>query len=178
MNLNHWLLVIVVFMFSTNVRGQVQSVYSDLSSARCRTIEVDKESGNSVQSCPGVAGYSLLVLDDDLRQSITVVDPRGKKHELNFWHVITGGFSTLGRRAEWRVLKKQRVFVPVALIVRVIANEDPEHPNRSTSYLSVSRIGDSSICVTHRIKGGPQDNELARKAAEETTAPCLKEIPQ
>ena len=123
-----------------------------------------------------MAGYKLLVLDDDARQSITVVDPSGKKHELNFWHVITGAFSSLGSKAEWRMTTKRGRRVPFALIVRVNANEDPENPNRIRSYLSVTKLTADSVCVTHKIDVANNANEAARKAADESaTAPCLKE---
>jgi hypothetical protein len=116
------------------------------------------------------------VLDDDSRQSITVIDPKGKQHELNFWHVITGGFSSLGTKAEWRMAVKNGKRTPFALIVRINANEDPENPNRVRSYLSVSKLTAESICVTHKIIGGEDANEAARKAADESSnARCLSE---
>lgn len=130
-----------------------------------------------MQSCPGIAGYRLLVLDDDSRQSVTVVDPTRKKHELNLWDVITGAFSSVGEKAEWRVVKKGRRAVPFALIIRVVANENVENPTDKRSYLSVTKISSDSICVTHKINPGPNANEAARKAADEAAiTPCLKEI--
>lgn len=161
---------------SAQAQTNARSIYTDLSESKCRTIEVEKETGASVQSCPGLGGYKLLVLDDDARQSITVVDPSGKKHELNLWQVITGAFSSLGSKAEWRVTTRRGRRVPFALIVRVNANEDPENPNRIRSYLSVTKLTADSICVTHKIDGAHNANEAARKAADESaTAPCLKE---
>ena len=175
LNLVSFVLILLVASI-TAAQNRPASVYTDLTTAKCRTIEVDKETGSSVQTCPGVAGYKLLVLDDDLRQSITVVDPSGKNHELNLWHVITGGFSSVGSKAEWRVTTKRGKRIPFALIVRVNANEDAENPNRSRSYLSVSKVTADLVCVTHKIDGGVKANEAARKAADEAAnAPCLKE---
>ena len=39
------------------------------------------------------AGYTLVLSEGDLRQNITVVTPKGAKHSLDLWDVISGGFS-------------------------------------------------------------------------------------
>jgi hypothetical protein len=146
------------------------SVYTDLAAARCKTVEVTEETGGSVQKCSGVGGYGLLVEDDDARQSVTVVTPDGKKHPLNYWQVITSGFSSLGEKAEWRVEKKDGKVRPYALIVRVNASEDPEKPDKKTSYLAVAKLTADAVCVTDKVK----TNEEARQAADASAdKPCL-----
>ncbi|MDT5268871.1 MAG: hypothetical protein QOH49_1057 [Acidobacteriota bacterium] len=148
----------------------VVSVYTDLAGARCKTIETHEEGAHSVQKCAGVAGYELLVEDDDSRQSVTVVSPDGKKHPLNYWQVITTGFSSLGEKAEWRVEKKGGKVHPFALIVRVNASENPEKPEQMTSYLAVAKITAKEVCVTDKVK----TNEAARAAADASAGkPCL-----
>jgi len=148
-----------------------ESVYTDITSARCKTIETHEEGSSSVQKCPGVAGYALLVEDDDSRQSVTVVSPDGKKHPLNYWQVITTGFSSLGEKAEWRVEKKGGKVRPFALIVRVNASENPEKPEQTTAYLAVAKITAAEVCVTDKVK----TNEEARAAADAAAdKPCLK----
>lgn len=147
-----------------------ESVYTDLAPALCKTVETEEETGGSVQKCPGVGGYELLVEDDDARQSVTVVGPDGKKHPLNYWQVITSGFSSLGERAEWRVEKKGGRVSPYALIVRVNASENPEKPDQKTSYLAVAKITGGGVCVTDKVK----TNEEARRAADASAGkPCL-----
>jgi hypothetical protein len=65
---------------------------------------------------------------------------------------------------------------PVALIIRYNASEDPEQPNKLSSYLAVSKITPTEICVTDKILPGPKANEEARRAADAaTTKPCLKQ---
>ena len=145
------------------------SAYTSLEPKQCRTIQ----SANSDYEgrCRGVAGYALLVSEGDLRQNITVVTPQGTKHSLDLWDVISGGFSSVGPKAEWRMAKQ----TPVALIVRYNASEDPAQPNKLTSYLAVTKITPSEICVTDKISPGPTANEDARRAADSaTTKPCLK----
>ena len=121
--------------------------------------------------CRGTAGYSLLLSEGDLRQNITVVTPRGTKHSLDLWDVISGGFSSVGPKAEWRMAKQK----PVALIIRYNASEDPNQANKLTSYLAVTKITTSEICVTDKIPPGASANEDARRAADESAnKPCLK----
>ena len=154
---------------------QIDSIYTDLATNRCKTVKVDKELGESLQKCAGVAGYSLLVEDADARQSVTVVAPDGKRHPLNYSQVITTAFSTLGDKAEWRVKGEGANARPIALIVRVFANEDPASPRKRTSYLAVAKITPEKICVTARVKGGATANEEARQAADTSSwEPCLE----
>ena len=71
--------------------------------------------------------------------------------------------------------KQDKKLVPVALIIRYNANEDPESPNKQTSYLAVTKITDSEICVTDKISPGANANEDARRAADAAVnKPCLK----
>jgi hypothetical protein len=156
---------------------RIESVYSDLAPSKCKTLTTDRETGASTQRCPGIAGYKLLVHDDDARQSITVVTPDGKKHDLDFWEVVTHSFSSVGGKAEWRVVRNKRKLAPIALIVRVNASEDAANPNRQTSYLTVTKLTSEKICVTHRIPQSADANAKARQAADSAgTADCLKEI--
>ena len=152
----------------------ISSVYTSLAEADCRVIEVDEEAGGSTSRCPGVAGHALKVMEGDLRMSIDVVTPDGKEHPLNYWSVITGNFSYLGPRAEWRM----RGDRPVALIVRVNASEDPENADRSTSYLAVAKLTPREICVTDRIAPSADANVAARAAADRSVSrPCMTEMP-
>ncbi|MBV8858246.1 MAG: hypothetical protein JOZ96_19230 [Acidobacteria bacterium] len=146
-----------------------ESVYTDIAPAHCKTVETREEGAGSVQKCAGVGGYTLLVEDNDSRQSVTVVGPDGKEHPLNYSQVITTGFSSLGEKAEWRVEKKGGKVHPYALIVRVNASENPEKPEQKSSYLAVAKITDAAVCVTDKVK----TNEEARQAADASAdKPC------
>lgn len=151
----------------------IRSVYTSLAEADCPVLEVDEESGSSTSRCPGTAGYSLLAHDGDARASIDVVTPDGKAHPLNYWSVISHGFSTAGPRAEWRM----RGGRPIALIVRVNASEDPEDSSRITSWLAVAKITPGEICVTDRIAPAADANEQARRAADASAGrPCKTDV--
>ena len=146
------LAVLALALASANAHAAApaRSVYTEISEPGCALIPSSEEPNEEDGlRCKGPAGYELLALSGDLRATVTVVAPDGKEHALEFWDVITGGFSTLGPRAEWRV--RDGDGVPQALIVRVFASEDPDNPDRKTSWLAVAKITPEAICVTDRI---------------------------
>jgi hypothetical protein len=152
-----------------------QSIYTNLDGRQCRTLESNpNEAGYYLGRCPGVAGYKLLVEEGDIRQNITIVTPRGQKHSLDLWSVVGSSFSFVGKKAEWRVQRRGRKVVPVALIVRYNLS-NPEDSSKGTSYLTVSKITANKICVTHKIPPGANANEEARRAADNAAdQPCLE----
>ena len=166
----------MILIGATNVPAQSnQSLYSDLGSQKCKTLEFDKESSYSLQECSGIAGYKLLVEDGDSRQDVTVVRPDGTKHPLKLGEVISPQFSTVGPKAEWRVKNDKGKIIPVALIVRFNASENPEDSSKITSYLVVAKITPEKICVTDKIQPGASANEEARRAADRAAGkPCLE----
>jgi hypothetical protein len=153
------------------------SVYTPLGDKDCRKIKSAEAGDDGYEGrCPGTAGYKLLLSEGDLRQNITVITPRGKQHSLDLWSVVSGGFSSVGPKAEWRMASQKGKLVLVALIIRYNASEDPESPNKITSYLAVAKITPTEICVTEKISPGPKANEDARRAADAaSTKPCLKQ---
>jgi hypothetical protein len=169
-------LATILISGSATAQTTNRSVYTALEAKKCRTIKANSsEAADYEGRCPGVAGYTLVVVEGDLRQNITVVTPRGSKHSLDLWEVVSGGFSSLGPKAEWRMSKQNGKLLPVALIVRYNASEDPEQSTKITSYLAVTKITPTEICVTEKISPGPNANEDARRAADESAnKPCLK----
>ncbi len=168
-------MIFVVLIFgltvAANVQAQITSRYTDLAAEKCKTIELTDDGGGSYKGeCLGVAGYKLEVIDGDLRQTVNIVSPNRKVHELKFWEFF-GGFSSVGPRAEWR-LKGSK---PIALIVRFNVSEDPEDSNKLTSYLLVAKITDAATCVTDTIKPSRTQNAEARRAADRSRSlPCRK----
>ena len=169
-------ILLVMLSWQTSLAQPNRSVYTSLDAKQCRTLKNDtSEAGDYLGRCKGIGGYNLLLAEGDLRQNLTVVTPSGSKHSLDLWSVISGGFSSLGANAEWRVHKQGNKIVPLALIVRFNASEDPENSNKITSYLAVTKITNSEICITHKIGPGPKANEDARRAADMAAdKPCLK----
>jgi hypothetical protein len=173
-------LTLILFSAGSTMAQANSSVYTPLAEKQCKTIKSPDPQTNDYEGrCRGVAGYTLIVTEGDLRQNVTVVTPKGAKHSLDLWEVISGGFSSVGARAEWRMAQQDRKLVPVALIIRYNANDDPESPNKQSSYLAVSKITANEICVTDKIMPGPKANEEARVAADAAaTKPCLKKNQQ
>lgn len=153
----------------TQAADSITSIYTALEGATCKTIESSEEgTGWYKGRCKGLSGYDLLVMEGDIRQTITVLDPKQKEFPLELWNTVSSGFSSLGTKAEWRVKKQANKTLPLALIVRFNASENPEHPEKTTSYLVVSKITAKQICVTDVIKPQANANELARRLADQS----------
>jgi hypothetical protein len=168
-----WLLISLLIGCAVTTAAQTnRSVYTPIGDKQCRTIKSAEAGDDGYEArCRGTAGYTLLLSEGDLRQNITVITPQGAKHSLDLWDVISGGFSSVGPKAEWRMAKS----APVALILRYNANEDPDKPDKRTSYLAVTKITATEICVVEKISPGPTANEDARRAADaSSTKSCLK----
>lgn len=154
-----------------------ESIYTDLTTKKCKTIEQSDDEGGSYRGeCAGIGGYKLEVLEGDLRQSINVVAPNRKKSELNLWSTVSGGFSSLGEKAEWRVTRGGKKVTPTALIVRYNVSENPEKPEQNTAYLVVVKITKNSACVTDIVKPTVknQNVEARRLADASANNPCKK----
>lgn len=155
-------LFLLLLFLSTAISAQITSKYTGLSDKVCKKLKISDDEGASYEGeCPGVAGYKLRLLEGDLRQSIDVVTPAKKTHQLQFWN-ISSAFSYVGDKAEWRMKGK----TPIALIVRFNASEDPENAEKKTSYLIVAKITRAEVCVTDVVKPSPTQNADARKAAD------------
>lgn len=166
-----WILVCAVCVSAQSNR----SVYTNLGEKSCRTIKADSSEAGSYEAiCPGVGGFKLQVEEGDLRQNIQVITPAGQKHSLDLWTVVGSSFSSLGEKAEWRVRTVKGKVVPVALIVRYSVS-NPEDSTKTTSYLAVTKITASKICVTEKIAPGANANVAARTAADKSAdKPCLE----
>lgn len=164
------LTIFAVMLFGAAVQGQVESVYTPLADTKCTTLEMNADEGGSYKGeCKGVGGFKLHVIEGDLRQTVTIVDPKGKEHPLEFWN-LTGAFSAVGEQAEWRMRGKD----PIALIVRLNVNEDMENIEKRKSYLIVAKITPEATCVTHFLAPTRSHNYEARRAADmSATRPCL-----
>lgn len=156
--------------------GDAKSIYTELTTEKCRTIEFNPDEGGSYKGeCPGVGGYKLEVLEGDLRQTINIIYPNGKKYELDFTLNVSGAFSALGEKAEWRVENKDENPQPYAMIVRYNAAENPEKPEQNTSYLVVTKITKDAACITDIVRPSKDQNLTARKLADEAAGkPCIE----
>jgi hypothetical protein len=150
---------------------EITSVYTNLDDKSCRAVGSDFENGIEYRGrCPGVGGYTLELLEGDLRQTLNVIAPDKRKFKLNLMN-ISYAFSYVGAKAEWRLKGK----TPIALIVRFNASEDVEDSSKVTSYLSVSKITPNEICLVDVVRPGKDQNEKARKLADAAPdKPCMQ----
>jgi hypothetical protein len=170
------LIILTLFACGPICLAQNISVYTSLERTQCRTLKTETTgAGDYAGRCPGTDGYFLTLLEGDLRQNLIVVTPGGTKHSLALWDVVSGGFSHVGVRAEWRTVTENGKRRPFALIVRYHVAEDADHPDRKTSYLIVTKITSDEICVTDKIPAAADSNQTARNAADNSASkPCLK----
>jgi hypothetical protein len=165
-----WWAVTIVIVFSNIAFAQNKSIYTSLAADKCKIKDVDKGMpGNSSTRCPGVGGYLLEAYLDDERNSVGIVLPSKKTVGLDLWNYFSN-FSELGKTAEWRMKRKK----PVALIVRLKVSDQGDG-NRGTSYLIVSKISETTACVTDIVKPGKSQNVMAQRLADKASAkPCKK----
>ncbi len=159
--------VVSLFLVSAAF-AQNRSIYTSTRANACRTIVSNPDEGGSYEGeCPGVGGYKVRLLEGDIRQTLNIITPARKKHELNFWGIY-GGFSAIGEKIEWRM----RRGVPVALIARFyVANNDDS--SKSRSYLMITKIGRAESCVTDVVEPMAKQNEEARRLADlASSKPC------
>lgn len=166
-----------IFLLTTSIllamsvcsSAQNKSIYTSTSDKICKQQKVDEDHGGDyVGICPGVGGYKLELIEGDLRQTLNVITPEKKKHELNFTHFF-GAFSAIDRKIEWRLKRG----VPVALIARYNVS-DAENSEKRTSYLMVVKITKSFSCVTDVVPPEAKQNETARKLADASALKACK----
>lgn len=167
--------VLVALTSNASAQTKLVSMYTSLSGNTCSEFVDDEATGASTLECSGIHDFRLQVLMDDERSSINVVTPHKQVLPLHYRDVVTRGFSTVGKKAEWRVSKEGRKIIPVALIVRVdtLDQSNPGPPKR-VPMLAIARISDETACVT-RIIGADTRNarQQARRFADNEHLPCL-----
>ncbi|NNF00105.1 MAG: hypothetical protein HKN25_13875 [Pyrinomonadaceae bacterium] len=154
--------------------GRVSTIYTDLTAEKCKTIEASDEGAGYYRGiCPGVGGYKLEVLEGDIRQTINVIAPSGKKSELNFWTNVSSAFSSVGDKAEWRVRKSGKNTVPFALIVRFNSSDSSGETQKNISRLIIIKIKDDLACITDVVEPMRNANKKAREVAyASNNKPC------
>lgn len=136
----------------------------------CRVIERSAPGGGdySTSACPGLAGYGVKLTEDDLRQSLIIRPPGGGEQGLALSEATrSGGFSRLGETLEWRGEGAGAAFRPDAMILRYLVVENPDRPRQETSYLLTVSLGGAKPCVTGKLAPGSDQNQRARRAADE-----------
>jgi hypothetical protein len=145
---------------------------------QCVNISHDRETGDTVKQCPGVGGYSLLVLSSDDRASLSIVTNNKATLPLNFWDMVSPTFSTLGPKVEWQVESHEGTKTPVALVVRLntVDQTDVAVP-RPVSFIVVARIQPGEACVIGKVPAQQSNaTQMARALATARDTKCLPQI--
>ena len=123
-----------------------------------------------------VAGYNLLVRDDDYGEALFIVSPQEHRFNLYFESLISSNAVTLGEKVEWREHVRDGHTNPIAMIVAVNVLESPEGGKISASYFAVCKITSDEVCLTKVIPLTKNAVEEAREAADSSpNDKCLRE---
>lgn len=153
------------------------TITTDLYGKACTVLSQDRETGAATRRCRGAAGYALLVHDEDGRTSIDILPPARRGMPLNFWDVVSGGYTTVGRKAEWHFARRNGKLVPVGLVVRVNTVEETAGDVKRGALTTVTRIGAQEACVVFKVDAaGRHAGRKARAAAQDTRARCLPAV--
>jgi hypothetical protein len=172
------LLAIIGFLLISEAKAEAapfETADSFLGGTRCKLSLNSEAPDESIQRCPGISGYTIIVIDADGRMSLTVVAPDNRKYPLNFGEVVTRKFSRLGQRARWFFPRMGRRTAPTALSVKLYEN-DGMTPNE-TEINVVTRIRNGDTCVVGRVSATESSTSAVEQLVEQSPSlPCLPPI--
>jgi hypothetical protein len=153
---------------------ELVSAFTSTKPALCRktnSVVVACDEYASTRVCPGKAGYVVIVHDDDLRTTVTVMKTGKTASKAVVAGSGSGGFSSVHDAVEWRSVKG--AAEPFAVILRWSVG-DPDNATKDgyrkdLPFLFVARLAPGPICtVAYVDTTAKQDsNALARRAADE-----------
>src|SRR2546429_3058080 len=126
------LTIAVVFALALTVSADsITSVYSSLSG--CKLVKTGHDWSTS--ACVGVGGYNLRLEYGDARESITIISPNGRKHPLNLWQVISGGFFMGGKKDGGGGGRRDGKTVALVLLISFDSSEKTANSTKGNSFL-------------------------------------------
>jgi hypothetical protein len=163
-------LAMVCIILHTGVYAN-ESHYTSIKESECTTIEATDM--GSVQRCQQFQTIDVQAVEQDLRQSLTLVRD-GKRYPLEFWKTVSSAPSVLGAVVEWRS-PSGKPYRLIGMITRLNVSEDIEDLSATTSYLVVSKVTDEEICVVGKIPPTVEQNRQARLLVDSAVAlPCVE----
>jgi hypothetical protein len=133
--------------------------YRYTSLRRCPVID---EGENSVAvRCQGFKPWSVIVYNNDDRESLDLVHRNGKRRHLDITARYDRSFSNFGQRVEWRLRNNK----PFAAIVRYQYGNQGE-PNNDIGILVVLDLIERPGCIIGIVEPGETQNDLARNLAD------------
>jgi hypothetical protein len=148
----------------------IGSSYTSTDPKHCRVTSAGNGVDDStIRVCPGMAGYVVLISEDDLRESVSVGRNRLGASREPAARTSFGPFNSTTDTVEWRGVAGK----PFAIIQRwhIADNADQDKDGRPIAkpMLAVTRLSPGPVCHVAYIdvQANPTANELARKAADE-----------
>nr|AWM02248.1 hypothetical protein CIT40_20965 [Bradyrhizobium amphicarpaeae] len=165
-------LAVLMIAIGVNSAGaqSVGSTYTSTAPKDCRQVGKPSElDGSTTRACPGKAGLTVLIAEDDLREIVSVGRNRRQAAEEPAAKVWFGPFNSSETTIEWRSIGAK----PFAIIQRwhIADNDDPDKQGRpnTRAMLVVTRLPPGPVCHVAYVDAmaNPDANELARKAADD-----------
>lgn len=151
------------------------SVYTSVAAKNCRTFDRFKVDGDDYYArrvCKGVAGYIVVVTEEDLRTTVSVGTSIKAALKEPAAGEGFGSFNSVYDTVEWRFVKG--AARPFAIIQRWSyadnEREDKDGRPKSVPVLIVTRLPPGPVCHVEQVavKAGEDANEVARRVADET----------
>jgi len=148
----------------------VSSQYSSTAPKDCRLIGKPSElDGSTTRLCPGKAGFSVLISEDDLRETVSVGKSRAAAAREPAAQAWFEPFNSTLTTVEWRMAGNKPFAIIQRWLIADNADRDAEDRPRDKAMLAVTRLPPGEVCHVAYVDvaANPTANELARKAADE-----------
>jgi hypothetical protein len=148
----------------------IGSQYSSTAPKDCRLIGKPSElDGSTTRLCPGKAGFSVLIAEDDLRETVSVgrsLIAAAKEPAAQVWFEP---FNSSLPTVEWRMAAGRPFAIIQRWLIADNSDRDAKDRPRNKPMLAVTRLPPGPVCHVAYVDvaANPNPNELARKAADE-----------
>jgi len=167
-------IVLGILLMHTFLMAEMQSSYTKIDDAHCKTIHSETEGYSSDARCESYANIAVHLSYMDGREDL-LLTRNNRTYDLDFRDKVWSGFSEFGKTIEWR-FPKENPTEPVAMISRYICGSyDEDGRNIHFHRLVVTKITDKEMCIVGWIAPGKEQNIKARKMADRALKmPCAK----
>jgi hypothetical protein len=148
----------------------ISSQYSSTAPKDCRMIGKPSElDGSTTRFCKGKAGLSVLISEDDLRETVSIGKSRAAAASEPAAQLWFEPFNSTLTTLEWRMAGNKPFAIIQRWLIADNADRDAEDRPRDKAMLAVTRLPPGEVCHVAYVDvaANPNANELARKAADE-----------
>jgi hypothetical protein len=148
----------------------IGSRYSSTAPKDCRMIGKPSElDGSTTRLCRGKGGLSVLISEDDLRETVSVGRSRAAAAKEPAAQAWFEPFNSTLYTVEWRMAGNKPFAIIQRWLIADNADRDEKDRPRDKAMLAVTRLPPGAVCHVAYVDvvANPNANELARKAADE-----------